>query len=307
MPIVVVGATFVDVKGFPLDNYIPSGRNAGFVEIVHGGVSRNISEDLANLDLNPVFLSIVDDNAEGESVVSRLSSKGVNTKYIQKKENGMGMWLAVFDETGDIAGSISRRPNMAPIIELLEKKEDSIFQSCDSIVVEVDIEEPIVNRLLLLAKKYNKKIYGVVSNISIASERREAIQQFDGFICNEQEAEIFFADSFSDLSIDEFVDILLAKIISAKIPSMIVTLGSRGSIFASANGEKGFYPAKEVNVRDTTGAGDAYCAGVVAGMTYGKTLEESVEIGTRLASSVITVSENVCPKFQPEELGLIIK
>ena len=57
-------------------------------------------------------------------------------------------------------------------------------------------------------------------------------------------------------------------------------------------------------MKDTTGAGDAFCAGVAAGLTYGKDLTGAVEIGTRLAASVITVSENVCPRFQPEELGL---
>ena len=63
-------------------------------------------------------------------------------------------------------------------------------------------------------------------------------------------------------------------------------------------------PGKKVQVKDTTGAGDAFCAGVASGLTYGKTLEEAVEIGTRLAASVITSSENVCPRFLPAELGI---
>ena len=51
MPIVVVGNVFVDIKGFPDNQYIPSGRNAGRIEIVHGGVGRNVAEDIANLEL----------------------------------------------------------------------------------------------------------------------------------------------------------------------------------------------------------------------------------------------------------------
>ena len=39
-------------------------------------------------------------------------------------------------------------------------------------------------------------------------------------------------------------------------------------------------------------------------MTYGKTMAEAVEIGTTLAASVITSSENVCPRFRSEELGI---
>lgn len=49
--IVVLGAVFVDIKGFPEDIYVPDGRNAGHVEYIHGGVSRNVVEDIANLEL----------------------------------------------------------------------------------------------------------------------------------------------------------------------------------------------------------------------------------------------------------------
>jgi pseudouridine kinase len=45
---------------------------------------------------------------------------------------------------------------------------------------------------------------------------------------------------------------------------------------------------------------------VAIGLTYGKTLGEACEIGTRLAASVIVSSENVCPRFLPRELGLDI-
>ena len=52
--IVVMGAVFVDIKGFPDDVYIPDGRNAGKVEYIHGGVSRNVVEDIANMELRPM-------------------------------------------------------------------------------------------------------------------------------------------------------------------------------------------------------------------------------------------------------------
>ena len=63
-------------------------------------------------------------------------------------------------------------------------------------------------------------------------------------------------------------------------------------------------PARKVVVKDTTGAGDAFCAGAMSGLTYGKTMAEAVEIGTALSSSVITTLDNVCPRFRPEEFGL---
>ena len=38
--IVVLGAIFVDIKGFPEDIYVPDGRNAGHVEYIHGADCR---------------------------------------------------------------------------------------------------------------------------------------------------------------------------------------------------------------------------------------------------------------------------
>ena len=67
MGIVVLGAVFVDIKGYPADVYIPGGRNAGRVEIVHGGVSRNLVEDIANVELRPTFVSLVDTTGAGDA------------------------------------------------------------------------------------------------------------------------------------------------------------------------------------------------------------------------------------------------
>lgn len=60
MGIVVIGAIFVDIKGYPEDAYIPAGRNGGAVEQIHGGVGRNVAEDVANCELRPTFVSLVD-------------------------------------------------------------------------------------------------------------------------------------------------------------------------------------------------------------------------------------------------------
>lgn len=306
MPIAVVGNVFVDIKGFPDDNYIPGGRNAGKVEIVYGGVGRNVAEDIANIELRPRFVSMVDDTPEGEEVLRKLKNHKVNTDYVPAVPNGMGMWLAVFDETGDIVGSISKRPDMSALETLINEKGDEIFADCDSIVVEIDLDKEIIKSVFKYAEKYKKRVYAVVANMSIASQRRDFLQSIDCFVCNVEEAGILFVSDFEGMSPEELCDELSRKVVSARIPSMVVTLGSRGAVYADMNGDKGVYPARRVKVRDTTGAGDAFCAGVAIGLTYGKTMREAVEIGTQLASSVITVSENVCPRFLPRELGIDI-
>ena len=306
MGILVIGATFVDIKGFPFDNYLPTGRNAGKVEYVHGGVARNVVEDIANVELRPTFLSIVDDTPMGEAVVQKLNNHKVNTDYVLTRPDGMGTWLAVFDNNGDVAGSISKRPNMYPIAELLEEKGDEIFSQVPSVVLEIGLDKEIVKGTLSLAKKHNVKTFALVANMSIAAERRDLLQQFDCVICNQLEAGILFLDDYEDKTPEEMRDILAERIVAANIPSMVVTMGGDGAVYANLDGEKGVCPARKVQVKDTTGAGDSFCAGVAIGMTYGKTMAEAVEIGTTLAASVITSSENVCPRFRPEEFGINI-
>ena len=307
MAMVVIGTVFVDIKGFPDDLYIPEGRNAGRVEIVHGGVGRNVAEDIANVELRPRFVGMVDDTAEGAEVLRKLKNHKVKTDYVAVTQDGMGMWLAVFNNGGDIAGSISKRPTSDAMLRMLEEKGDEIFADADSIVIEIDLDKELIKTVFKYAEKYHKKVYAVVANMSIASQRRDLLQSIDCFVCNAQEAGILFVCDFSGLTPEELCEELSRRVVSARIPSMVVTMGSRGAVYADMNGDKGVYPARKVKVRDTTGAGDAFCAGVAIGLTYGKTMREAVEIGTRLASSVITVSENVCPRFLPQELGLDVK
>ena len=304
MGMVVIGAVFVDIKGYPTSAFIPTGRNAGRVEQIHGGVGRNVAEDIANCELRPTFVSLVDDSGTGADVVRKLKSHRVNTDYIRKTRNGMGTWLAVFNHEGDVVASISKRPDHRTIERILDEHGDEIFKDADSIVIEIDLEKEIVKKTFAYAEKYNKKVYAIVSNMSIAIERRDFIRRTACFVCNQQEAGILFSENYENVTPEEMTDILADRIRSAKIPKMVVTMGGDGAVYADQEGDKGVYPALKVDVVDTTGAGDSFFAGVCMGLTYGKTLREACGIGTRLASTVICTSENICPRFMPEEFGL---
>lgn len=304
MGIVVIGAVFIDIKGYSTSSYIPAGRNAGTILQIHGGVGRNVVEDIANVELKPMFVSLVDDNPMGEDVINKLKRHKVNTDYMRRIDNGMGTWLAVFDHEGDVVASISKRPDLNPIGDILDQHGDEIFKDADSIVVEIDMEKEIIKKIFHYAEKYGKKVYALVSNMSIAVERRDFFRRTACFVCNQQEAGIFFSEDYSEMKPEELAEILSERIKSARIEKMIVTMGSEGAVYAGQDGEKGFYPARKVDVVDTTGAGDAFFAGACMGLTYGKTLRESCAIGTRLASTVIGTSENICPRFMPEEFGI---
>ncbi len=304
MGIVVVGAVFVDIKGYPEDNFVPTGRNVGRVEQIHGGVGRNVAEDIANVELRPTFVSLVDETGAGSDVVRKLRTHKVNTDFMGVTPDGMGTWLAIFDNQGDVAASISKRPDLSPIGKILDEHGDEIFQNADSVAVEIDMDKEVVKRVFKLAQKYGKPVYAVVANMNIAVQRRDFLQSTACFVCNQQEAGILFSDDYMELDAQQMEAVIAEKVTRAQIPSMIVTLGEKGAVYADRQGNHGFCPARKVNVKDTTGAGDAFFAGACIGLTYGKSLQEACQIGSYLAASVITTSENVCPRFLPRELGL---
>ena len=306
MGIVVIGDVFIDIKGFSTSTYIPYGRNLGTIEQIHGGVGRNVAEDIANVELEPIFIGAVDDDSIGEDVIQKLNRHKVDTRYMKKVKNGMGTWLAVFDHKGDVVASVSKRPDHKPMSEILDEHGDEIFKNADSIAIEIDMDQDVTKKTFAYAEKYNKKVYALVSNMSIAIERRDFIRKTGCFVCNQQEAGLLFSDDYDHLSPAAMREVLAANVHSANIPCMVVTMGGQGAVYARANGESGVVPAKKVDVIDTTGAGDAFFAGTVIGLTYGKNLPASCEIGSRLAASVISITENVCPRFRPLEFGLDI-
>ena len=307
MGIVIFGAVFVDIKGYPMSKYIPGGRNVGRVIHTHGGVSRNVAEDIANVELRPTFVSVVDDTGIGSDVIDHLRRHKVNTDYIIRRPEGTGTWLAVFDNTGDVIASISSRPDLSALLQVLDEHGDRLIREADSVVVEIDIDVPVLKKIFSLAQKYGKDVYAVVSNMSIAMERRDLLQQAACVVCNMQEAGMLFSEDYSDMVPDELQVLLEDRLIRSGIPKMVVTLGEYGAVYAETGGECGYCASQHVDVIDTTGAGDAFFSGVTIGLTYGKSLAESCEIGTRLASSVIATKESVCPRFRPEEFGISIE
>lgn len=304
MGITVFGATFVDIKGYPTSQYIPAGRNVGRVIQVHGGVGRNVAEDIANVELRPTFVTVLDHTGTSKDVLLKLERHNIDTRYIVHAEDGLGKWLAVFDNNGDVVASISKRPDLSPIATVLEEKGDEIFAAADSVVLEIDMEVPLVKQIFALAEKHHKDVYAVVSNMSIAVERRDLLKKTGCVVCNLQEAGMLFSESYEDLTPEELCPILARRIESAQIRRMIVTMGGQGAVYAEQDGPSGLCPPQKVDVIDTTGAGDGFFSGVAIGLTYGKSLEEACRIGTRLAASVISTRESVCPRFLPQEFDL---
>ena len=67
---------------------------------------------------------------------------------------------------------------------------------------------------------------------------------------------------------------------------MVVTMGAQGAVFATLDGEEGYCPAKKVDVKDTTGAGDCFNAAFLSEIVRGS----DPKAAARYAAAASTIS-----------------
>jgi sugar/nucleoside kinase (ribokinase family) len=70
-------------------------------------------------------------------------------------------------------------------------------------------------------------------------------------------------------------------------PAVVLKLGAEGARYADAEGRRSRVPAAQARVADTTGAGDALCAGFLAWWLAGATPEEALRRGVVLAARAV--------------------
>jgi sugar/nucleoside kinase (ribokinase family) len=80
-----------------------------------------------------------------------------------------------------------------------------------------------------------------------------------------------------------------AACLAERVPEVVVTLGSAGALWADGR-EIARVPAEPVQVLDSTGAGDAFAAGLLAARVEGAPPEEALAAGCRLAASAVAIS-----------------
>lgn len=294
--VTVIGTIFIDCKGFAANVYRAAGRNLGQIQFVHGGVGRNVAENLASLQLNTTFVSTLDSTGMGREVSIRLQKSGINTNYLQERTHGgMGMWLAILDEKGNLAGSISQMPNLDYLDELLIAQADSIIRNSDHIVLELDLNETISRRIVETAARYNKPVYGIPGNLDVILKHPDLLHSLDCFICNDHEAGRLLNEPLEDASPERLIELLKHFVDSCSMRSMVITLGEKGSVFYdSASGSSGYQPVFPVELKDSSGAGDAFFSGTIMGLIRRLSLRDAVICGTKVAGWTIESAESTC-------------
>lgn len=303
MNIAVLGNVFIDYKGWAGEFYDPVGRNQGQIEIVHGGVARNVAENMALLGTSVEFVTTLGTDSVSDIVVKRLLENNVGLSYISKHEQkAIGMWLAILGNSGNLLGSISQLADMKLLEDLILDKIDVVCTNIKSIAMDIDLTTTIAQKIVECVKKHNIKLYALPGNLTIIKPHPHIFKYMECFICNDIEASKLMEEEMQPKNIEHSKALVKAMCSKFELKQAVITLGEYGSVYCDEHGNLGYQDIYQTEVNDTTGAGDAFFSATVASMVMGNSLCKAVAAGSKLASIIVARNENTCHCLSREEL-----
>jgi pseudouridine kinase len=97
-----IGGINLDIKGIS-DSDAKADSNLGKVHFTPGGVARNISENLAKLNVPVYLLGCIGEDANGNLIEDKTKLAGVNTEHVFKNPDvKTSVYLSVSNNTGEL-------------------------------------------------------------------------------------------------------------------------------------------------------------------------------------------------------------
>lgn len=255
--------------------------NVEGLKFAPGGSAANVSVDLTNLEgTKTAYLGKMGNDFMGQECIMDLKKHGVNTDgviYTDMERTGLAVIL-ITPYGKD--RSILAHKGANNLIEPKELNLD-LLDRCNSLIWTSLTSKSGINTIqkaITYMKEKNKPIYAAPS-ISIlrnqAKEARKLVEQSELLSLNKEELEALTGQAHVYAGLEE------ACRMGPKI--VAVTNGKDGSYITNG---KDVIEAEtfEVDVKDTTGAGDAFVAGLIYGSNQGMGMEEMIKFASAFSA-----------------------
>jgi ribokinase len=251
-------------------------------EMNFGGKGANQAVAAAKLGAEVIMVSKVGDDVLGETVLENFAALGVNTKHVGRvAKQSTGTATILVNEAGENLILIVKGANGDLKPADVEAADD--LKTCDLILLQLEVPLETVYAALEFGKRHGvKTMLNPAPAVTTLDRRKVKLASF--VAPNETELAIL-----TGLPVESEDDIATAakRLVAEGIETIIVTLGARGSLLATAAGLKRI-PAFAVKAVDTTGAGDAFIGGFARFFAAGIDLEAALARATRYAADSVT-------------------
>jgi rfaE bifunctional protein kinase chain/domain len=241
------------------------------------------------------YISVVGDDLLYRSVAEILSDRDIDTSLIVDSSRPTTYKTRYMVENQKLF-----RVSKIKDHRISEKIERKVIDRLNDLAPEIDgimvsdfvygvITPNILTEILLLAKKFNLKLFGDLQCSSQVGKVTK-FNEFDLITPTEKEARVALDDNENGI---EWVANTLLENTDSK--NMLMKLGSDGFIAYSGQnlGERQNFPALTANPVDVTGAGDSLFAAMSVSLVSNASLMEASAIGTCMASLAVQEVGNI--------------
>jgi ribokinase len=235
-----------------------------------GGKGSNQAVGVARLGAQAFFAGVIGEDALGAMALDLYVREGVDTTYL-KKAGGLstGVGFIILNEAGENGIILDMAANRLMDAAFVDELETQIARSAVVMsVLEIPVEAAA--RAMALGRKHG--VPTILNPAPAAFLGVEVLKNVDYLTPNETELRILLGLSPDDPRPTRELALRLRE---RGVGCLIVTLGARGALIVTA-AEVRSVPGVPVPVVDTTGAGDAFNAGLALALAEGKPLPEAV-------------------------------
>jgi len=275
--IAVVGSAMIDLTAYATVIPAPGQTLEGDLFTTgFGGKGANQAVIAAHCGAEVHFVGKLGRDLFGDSIAENFKKLGIDSEYIERSDTPNGVAHIWVDANGE--NRIIIIPGANHEIEL--KKAVQAIESITGLAVVVaqcEIKQEVTLAAFSAAKKR-----GCVTILNPAPYQplsEELLAVTDWIIPNETEFKELHGQAPTS-------DDVLMSFRPGK--NSIVTLGSEGAVLITSDGDLTRVSAPTVNPVDTTGAGDAFVGVFAFGLASGKSPEDAMKLGIKVASMSVT-------------------
>ncbi|MHA1681570.1 MAG: carbohydrate kinase family protein [Promethearchaeota archaeon] len=241
-----------------------------------GGVTANFLAGTSRLGVKSGFLGAVGDDVQGNFLLKGLADAGIDTTLVKKRGCSPVNFIMVARDSGEKV--IIQSPYMQTT-RLEPADIDPDYFSDARALHTTAIHGDLTLKCIDIAKKKGITVsLDLEKQISVRGmdALEPILEKVDILLPNKEGAKTLTGKS----RIEDAASVLLD--LGPKV--VIMTLGS-GGVLVTTNESQEKIPAYKVPVKDTTGAGDAFCAGfVVSHVIRGMPLEDAARFGNAVSA-----------------------
>lgn len=287
----IIGGITADIEGNPYNQLIYGDSNPGRITLSYGGVGRNITENLARMGASVGFVSVAGDDFPGRGAVRDLNELGVNIDKVKLlKEENTAVYMSILNMVGDMELALCN-------MDVLERLSSNIIDDAFDSITKSKIIGMDTNLTAETLEYATNKLNGIplfLDPVSVtkAVRAKEFIGRFHTIKPNRMEAEIL-----SGMSIVSESDLEKAGqwFIDQGVQKVFITISSGGIYYKDAS-ESGMIRPSTINVKSSTGAGDAFSAAILYSYLKGFDIKTTAEYG--MAAAAITLESKTAVNSQ---------